>query len=153
MLTIPEFINLHLLILLFSNYNIIIAKKNMELYKNLKDLFINRDLLIKYIKRTVMHVCIEELFFRVYLNEFLEYFIDISYLQLVSSLCFSLGHIVNYYQLKQLKMHNIRMTINQVIYTFILSNYYLQPATPLMSLVYHQYTNLCCIAINYYNYK
>jgi hypothetical protein len=137
--------------LIFSSYNLIVAKNNNNFYRNIKELFINKQNLIIYIKRTLHHVCIEELFFRVYLNEFLEY-CELQYPYFISSLCFSLGHLVNYYQLKQLEMHNIRMTINQIIYTFILSYNYLQQVSPLMSLLYHQYANLFCIAYNYYNY-
>ncbi len=152
MISFLEFINLHILMFIFCNYNIIVAINNKIYYKHIKNLFIIRDNLITFIKKTLHHVCIEELFFRVYLNEFLEY-CEFENIHIISSICFSLGHIVNYYQLKQLEMHNIRMTINQIVYTFILSYYYLQQSTPLISLLYHQYANLFCIAINYYNYR
>jgi len=145
-----SFINLHILILFFSGYNSIIINRNDKLYKQFHILFTEKELLIKYIKNTLEHVCYEELIFRVYLNDLLSFFIeDVNNLHLISSLCFSLGHIINYYQLKTYKLNNIRMTINQVVYTFILSFFYLQEMTPLISLICHLYTNVLCIIINH----
>lgn len=145
-----SFINLHILILLFSNYNNIIIRRNDNLDKHFRILFTQKDILIKYIKNTLEHVCYEEVLFRVYLNDLLSFIIiDVNYLHLISSLCFSLGHIINYYQLKKYELNNIRMTINQVIYTFILSFFYLQEMTPLISLLCHLYCNLLCIGIHH----
>ncbi len=146
--------SLHTMILIFCSYLYIIAKRNNHIYRTYQELFTINQNLIDFIKYAIRSVLLEELLFRVYLTEFIGYFfVSPTNTQLVSSICFSLGHSINYYWAKKQKINNIRMTIAQIIYTFILSFYYLQKTSPLLSLLLHQYTNLCCIGIQHYFYK
>ena len=150
---ITQFINLHLLMLLFTYYNYIIAVRNININSYLKILFNTNEVFYKYLYGCFKFVFIEELWSRVYLNELLYYITDTENIHLYSSICFSLGHFINYFKLKRINTHNIRMTINQVIYTFFLSYYYLQALSPLNSLLCHLYANMFCIFTNYLLYK
>ena len=86
--------------------------------------------------------------------EALDYFVEYhNCTHFISSLIFSLSHIVNYILARQYTLNNIRMTIAQIIYTFILSYNYLQNTTPLGSLIIHQYANIFCILIQYILHK
>ena len=145
-----EYIYLHLLIILFSSYNYTVAKYNFKIYNTLHKLFTKKDELFEFVSLMFKIIFIEELCFRVYLNEILDYFVVYhNSTQFISSICFSLSHIINYFLARNLKLQNIRMSIAQFIYSFILSFYFLQNTTPLGSLIIHQYSNMFCILIQY----
>jgi hypothetical protein len=148
--TINEYICLHLIMILFCWYNFIVLTLNKENYKITKNIFRIKSNLREFTLSIINIIFIEELCYRVYLNEILDYFVEYhNSTHFISSLIFSLSHIVNYILARQYKLNNIRMTIAQIIYTFILSYNYLQNTTPLGSLIIHQYANMFCILIQY----
>ena len=151
---IKDIINLHLIMIIFTTYSNIIINNNFVLLQNMQNIWKNKDQIVNLIKLSLTSVFIEEVCFVVYLNEFLHYLTyDITLIQIIISISFSLAHIINYFNCKKENLQNIRLSISQNIYTFILSYYYLRHITPLKSLILHQYCNLFCILYNiiYYN--
>jgi hypothetical protein len=157
MVTIEAIACLHILMLIFSSYNYIVSKFNSQTYIHLHRLFTNIEILQEFVQMLLKIIFIEEICYRVYLNEIIEYILDYfvenhncTYcVSFISSMCFAFSHIVNYYLVKKHTLQNIRMTIAQVIYTFILSYYYLQNTTPLGSLILHIYSNTFCLILQY----
>ena len=148
MFTSEEFIYLHILIIVFSWYSYTVSKLNFTIYNTLHKMFTNKDQLLEFVQMVFKIIFIEELCYRVYLNEILDY-IAYDWTSIISSICFSFSHIINYFLARKLKLQNIRMSIAQIIYSFILSFCYLQNITPLGSLIIHQYTNMVCLVIQY----
>ncbi len=144
----------HLNIYIFGIYSFICAQKQHNLYRELRNIFKNKENSISLLKHSIYILFIEETCFGIYLPELLSYiFNNIFYINLIASLCFSIGHIVNYLQLKTLNLQNIRISIAQIIFTFILRYCFLIDQTPLIALLLHQYNNLCCILFNVYLYN
>jgi hypothetical protein len=149
MFTIEAFTCLHILILIFSSYNYIVSKLNYRIYNTLHKLFTKREELLEFVPMMLKTIFFEEICYRVYLNEILDY-ITYDWTPIISSSCFAVSHIINYYLVKKYNLQNIRMTVAQVIYTFLLSYYYLQNTTPIGSLFVHQYANIICLILQYY---
>ncbi len=152
--TTEHFMYLHLLMVIFSGYNYIIAKRNKNIYMYLQEIFTKNENLFDFIIIATKTVIIEECIFRVYLTEFIGIICsNILTTKLLSSICFSLCHVSNYYGAKNLNVQNIRMTIAQLIYTLILSFCFLQQTTPLGSLAIHYYTNMYCLFTQAYLFR
>ncbi len=152
--TTEHFMYLHLLMVLFSGYNYIIAKRNKNIYLYLHDIFTKNDNFIDFIIFATKTVIIEECLFRVYLTEFIGFFCNnLIITKLLSSICFSIAHVSNYYRAKNLNVQNVRMTIAQLTYTLILSFCFLQQTTPLGSLAIHYYTNMYCLFTQAYLFR
>ena len=149
MFTIEDIIRLHIIMLIFSWYNYYVSKLNFPIYNTLHKLFTKKEQLIEFVQIALKIIFIEELCYRVYLNEILDYILY-DWAPIISSICFAVSHFVNYHLVKKYNLQNIRMTIAQVIYSFVLSYFYLQNTTPLGSLILHQYTNMICIILQYY---
>jgi membrane protease YdiL (CAAX protease family) len=145
-----DFINLNLIVFIFTAYNYINIVRNNNIYFEFTRTFRNKNKIIANIKTSIRGVIVEDIIFRVYLHELLTYFIiNRLLIKFIVATCFSLAHISNYYIAKEDNIHNIRLTISQMIFTFILSYYYLQEESPLLSMLLHQYVNLVAIFFNY----
>ncbi len=155
MISVVEFINLHLIIFIHTGYNYLNIVRNNNIYTAFITVFHDKNKIIQSIIFSLKTVVIEDILFRVYLQEFLTYVITNNIIiKLIVSTCFSIAHITNYYIAKQNNIHNIRLTLSQIIFTFLLSYYYLQELSPLQSLLIHQYVNIVatfynCIFFNY----
>lgn len=148
-----NFINLHFIVGIFACTQYFISKQNEKIYCDFHDTLAVNVNLISHLKFITRAVVIEEAFFRVYLNEFLGHFFENTHLHLISSICFSLCHMHNYFEQMDLELRNIKLIIIQVIYSFILSYYYFQHITPLYSLLLHAYANITSTLILSYIYK
>ncbi len=143
MLTINNILLFHFNIYIFTSYAFLCSKNHYNLYRVFKQLFTNKQKTLELLHTSVVAVCIEEICFRIYLPELLSYFIaNTLYINIITCLAFSIGHIINYFQARQFNLHNFRISLAQIIFTFILSYCFLLDNTPLITLLLHQYNNL-----------
>jgi membrane protease YdiL (CAAX protease family) len=149
MLLINHFIYLHVVLLLFISIQYFESTKHPNNYIQLYYYYNDNAFLYRFIAVAIIMVLYEEFIFRICLTKILEIFIENTYyIRIISSICFSLAHIQNYYYSKKFNLHNIVMGTSQVIYTFILSYFWLQNIHPIYSLLIHHYVNAIYFLIN-----
>ncbi len=135
-------------ILAHSTITFSIQKYNKNIYYEAFEVCFYKKNIIKLIKKSLIIVMFEDPCFRILLPMLLNLFFE-NNIKLISSIIFSLGHILNYTD----NINFIKLMPFQLINTFILSYYILHEVNPLQSLLFHQINNIVIILLMYILYK
>ncbi len=123
-------------------------QKYNNIYYEAFEVFFYKKNIINLIKKSIMIVMIEDPCFRILLPILLNLFFE-NNIKLISSIIFSLGHILNYID----NNNFIILMPFQLFNTFILSYYILHQVDPLQSILFHQLNNIFIILIMHNLYK